>query len=203
MKKRPLPPHTKIYSDKATKVFSGVRFDTYQWQQKQFDGSMATYEIVKRDDTVIVIPVIADEIALVKEQQPHWEKPEFTLVAGMVKPEEDLEVAARRELEEETGLIFKNFDLVYIESVVPAVEWCAYTFIASGYEGVKDKNLDPGERNDVVKVSLEKLIEMTRKHELFYRPRFIEDMLIQDKVEELRKVLKNPDSYKITSPAAK
>ncbi len=195
MKKRPLPPNTKLYSEQAERVFKGVRFDTYQWQQEQFDGSIATYEIVKRNDTVIVIPIIDGEIALVKEQQPHWDKPGYTLVAGMVDSDEDLEFAARRELEEETGLIFENYYLVHIETNTPAVEWFAYTFIASGYKGKKEKSLDPGEKNETIKVSLEKLIDMTRKRELFYRPRFIEDMLMQDRLEELKNLVRNPDKF--------
>jgi ADP-ribose pyrophosphatase len=198
MKKRPLPPNTKLYSEHAKQVFKGVRFDTYQWQQTQFDGSTATFEIVKRNDTVIIIPVIENEIVLVKEQQPHWEKPSYTLVAGMVNPDEDLDVAARRELEEETGLIFDQFHLVHIETNTPAVEWFAYTFVASGYKGTKDKQLDPGEKNETIKVSLDRLIEMTRKRELFYRPRFIEDMLMQDKLEELQELIKNPTKYSIS-----
>ena len=197
MKNRPLPPNTKLHSENAEKVFKGVRFDTYQWQQKQFDGSTATFEIVKRNDTVIVIPIIDGEIALVKEQQPHWDNPGYTLVAGMVNDDEDLEVAARRELEEETGLIFENYNLVHIETSTPAVEWFAYTFVASSYQGKKEKKLDPGEKNEVVKIPLDKLVEMTRKRELFYRPRFIEDMLMQDKLEELKDLIKSPGRYSI------
>jgi ADP-ribose pyrophosphatase len=192
MKKRPLPPHTKLYSENAERVFKGVRFDTYQWQQKQFDGSTATFEIVKRNDTVVIIPIIGEEIVLVKEQQPHWDKPGYTLVAGMVDTDEDLDVAARRELEEETGLIFENYQLVHIETNTPAVEWFAYTFIATGYAGEKQKKLDAGEKNEVEKVTLERLVSMTRNRELRYRPSFIEDILIQDKLKEFQNFLKSP-----------
>lgn len=197
MKKRPLPPNTKRYSEKAQRVFKGVRFDIYQWEQEQFDGSKATYEIAKREDTVVVIPVINNEVVLVKEKQPHWTKEAITLVAGMVNPEEDLREAVKRELKEETGMIFSNFDLVYIEPVIPAVEWTAYTFIATGYQSSIDKKLDAGEKNEVVKMSFDELIEITRKQGLFYPPRFIESYLIQDKIDELKDVLKNPSKHSI------
>ena len=142
-----------------------------------------------------MIPVISDEIVLVKEQQPHWEKPGYTLVAGMVEPGEDLMAAARRELEEETGFIFKNFHLVHVDPTVASVEWFAYTFVASGYEGEKPKHLDAGEKNEVVKMPLDRLVEMTRKRELFYRPRFIEDMLLQERLSDLEDCLKHPEKY--------
>lgn len=197
MPRRPLPPHTKLHSKDSKLVFEGVRFSTYQWEQKQFDGSIATYETVKRNDTVIIIPVIGDEIVLVKEIQPHWDEPGYTLVAGMVNADEELEVAARRELEEETGLIFENFDLVHVDTIAPSVEWCAYTFVASGFKGEKEKQLDPGEKNETVKMTFEKLLEITRKKGLHYRPLYIEEKLMQGKEDELWDSLQNPQKYKI------
>jgi ADP-ribose pyrophosphatase YjhB (NUDIX family) len=194
-RQRPLPPHVKLYSKGAKRVFKGVRFDTYQWKQKEFDGSTAIYEIVKRGDTVIVLPIIESKIVLVKEQQPHWKRSGLTLMAGMVNSNEDLETAARRETEEESGMRFKHYRLVHIETTAPSVEWFAYTFVAFGYEGQGPKKLDPGERNEVVKISLGTLIEMARKRLLLYRPRFIEDMLMQNKIVELRNLIKNPAKY--------
>jgi ADP-ribose pyrophosphatase YjhB (NUDIX family) len=197
MKKRPLPANTKLYSEHAERVFKGERFDIYQWQQKLFDGSMATFETVKRNDTVVIIPIIDGEIVMVNEQQPHWDKPGLALVAGMANTDEDLAVAARRELEEETGLIFDSYYLVHVDGVAAAIEWFAYTFIATGYKGKKEKNLDPGEKNETVRISLESLIEKIRNKELLYHPRFIEDILVQGKPEELRDIFKNPEKYAI------
>lgn len=197
MKPRPLPPGAKRQSEQAKKVFEGVRFDIYQWQQKQFDESTATYEIVKRNDTVIIIPVIDDEIVLVKEQQPHWDKPGLTLVAGMVNQDEDLKVAARRELEEETGLVFETYNLVHIESPAPGIEWFAYTFVASGYKETKEKKLDPGEKNETIRVSIDEVIKMTREDQFFYKPIYIREMIVRDKLNELKDVLKNPEKYSI------
>ncbi|MEK7185033.1 MAG: NUDIX domain-containing protein [Patescibacteria group bacterium] len=194
MNNRPLPPNTKRHSEEpsAKKVFSGKRFDVYQWEQEQFDGTKAIYETVKRADSVIIIPVIGDEIVIVREKQPHWEKDGLTLVAGGVNPEEDIAAAAKRELEEETGMVFEKFDLVYIEPVLPAIEWTAYTFIASDYKTTKEKQLDAGERNEVMKISFDKLIELTRERAFFYPPKFVEDFLIRDRVDELKNIFKNP-----------
>jgi len=192
MKKKTIASQIERYYQKAQKVFSGVRFDVYQWQQKQFDGSLATFERIKRNDTVVVIPIIDQKIVLVKEQQPHWKKMEYTLVAGMVNSHEDLQAAARRELEEETGLLFSNYCLVHVEPGTPAVDWSTYTFVAYGYCGKKDKCLDAGEKNCIITMPLEKLVTMTRQRKLFYRPRFVEDMLMQGKLTELKSLVRNP-----------
>ena len=62
--KQPLP-------DNAKKVFEGVIFDVYQWEQKMFDGSLETFEKLKRPDTVIVFPIMADgKVLLTKQEQP-------------------------------------------------------------------------------------------------------------------------------------
>lgn len=42
----------------ATKVFSGVIFDVYQWEQELFNGNIATFEALRRPSTVIIIPVV-------------------------------------------------------------------------------------------------------------------------------------------------
>ncbi len=54
MKKHPLPPGIKLKSPEAKRVFKGVRFDVYQWKQKRYDGTKATFELIKRADSIIV-----------------------------------------------------------------------------------------------------------------------------------------------------
>ena len=62
---QPIPPDAK-------KVFSGVLFDVYQWEQKMFDGSVATFEKLKRPDTVVVFPVLPNgRIILTEQEQPN------------------------------------------------------------------------------------------------------------------------------------
>src|ERR1700761_2937477 len=98
MKKRPIPKGVKLHSEHSNKVFEGVRFDIYQWQQEMFDGSVATFEVAKRNDTIVVIPILDDErILAVRERQPHWDKDGLVLVAGMVEKDEDIEIWGRSE----------------------------------------------------------------------------------------------------------
>ncbi len=194
--KRPRPAQINIPDD-AKEVFSGVRYKIYQWDQKQFDGSYATYEIAKRNDTVIIIPVIGNEVVIVKEKQPHWKEAALALVAGGVEDEEELTIAARRELEEETGMVFKDFYLVSIDQAVSGAEWFLYTFIAKNLLETKEKSLDTGEQNEVMKITVDNLIEMTKTRKLFHRPRLIESYIIQDKLEEFRDLLQNPKKYQI------
>ncbi len=50
--KQPMPANAK-------RVFKGVVFDTYQWEQDMYDGTKKTFEKLKRPDTVVVFPVSA------------------------------------------------------------------------------------------------------------------------------------------------
>lgn len=61
----------KIPSE-ATKVFDGVIFDVYQWQQKMFDGSIETFEMLKRVSTVGIIAIKDDKLALLSVHTREW-----------------------------------------------------------------------------------------------------------------------------------
>ena len=54
--------------NKAKKVFEGVIFDIYQWQQEMYDGSTATFEMLDRDNTIQVIATMDDKIILINEK---------------------------------------------------------------------------------------------------------------------------------------
>jgi len=96
--------------DHASKVFSGVIFDIYQWEQEMFDGSVATFEAGRRASTVIVIPVVGDSIALTHERQPtkDWF---IDMVSGRIDTGEEPLTAAKRELEEEAALVSNDWEL--------------------------------------------------------------------------------------------
>lgn len=75
--KQPIPDHAK-------KVFSGVLFDTYQWEQKMYDGSTAVFEKLKRPDTVVVFPVLGDGTVVLTEQEQPGKEPFIGAAGGRV-----------------------------------------------------------------------------------------------------------------------
>ena len=198
--KRPLPKGVKLNSLNGEKVFSGVRFDVYQWKQKVFDGTTETYETIRRKDSVIVIPVVGDEVYLVNESQPHVDGSWLGVVAGGVEDGEDLEVAAKRELLEETGMTFKNLYLVDVQQYMSGIEWFGYIFIATDLVSEGPQSLEGGEKIEVAKVTVDKLIELVKGMAFRrFRPKFVEDYILSDNIDTLKDLLKNPEKYQYKS----
>lgn len=147
MKKISRPEARKPIPDNAKCVFRGVLFDVYQWEQKMFDGSVATFEKVKRrEDTVTIIPVTTDKkFVTIYEEQP-GSTPFVSVPAGRMYATEDPRDAAKRELLEETGYAPKK--LVLWDSLQPSghIDWAHYIFIAHDCKKIRPQHLDAGEK---------------------------------------------------------
>src|SRR3990167_6588616 len=150
--KQPIPPNAK-------KVFEGIIFDVYQWEQKLFDGSVAIFEKLKRPDTVVVFAVLDDgRIILTEQEQPG--KPAFIGGAGgRVEKGEDVLEAVKRELLEETGYTASEFVLWQAEQPISKIDWTVYVFVAKGLQKVADLNLDAGEKLKLKFVSFDEFID--------------------------------------------
>lgn len=136
----------------AKKVFTGVIYDIWQWQQELFDGSYTTFEMASRADVVSVIPIIGDELVILHEEQPSH-PPRTGFPGGHIDPGETPLQAAVRELHEETGMVFKNLKLVMVEDIGGGkLDWTAYRFIATGYIRTDEPHIDPGEKIEVEQV---------------------------------------------------
>jgi len=151
--KQPIP-------DNAKKVFNGVLFDVYQWEQEMFDGTTAIFEKLKRPDTVVVFPVTDDgKIILTKQEQPGKE-PFIGAAGGRVDEGEDILTAAKRELLEETGYEALEFVLWDARHPTSKIDWVVYTFIAKGIKKISDLNLDAGEKIILYPVNFDEFIEV-------------------------------------------
>ncbi|MFZ2886731.1 MAG: NUDIX hydrolase [Minisyncoccia bacterium] len=149
--KQPIPSH-------ATRVFKGIVFDVYHWEQTMFDGSTATFEKVKKADTTVVFPVLPDgRILLTKQEQPG--KPPFIAGAGgRMEEGEEPEASARREMLEETGYEAEKLVLWYAEQPMSKIDWAVYVFIAHGAKKAADLNLDSGEKIELYPVTFDEFL---------------------------------------------
>jgi ADP-ribose pyrophosphatase len=184
--------------ENAVEVFSGKRWSVHQWQQKCFDGTTQTFETVKRPDTVVILPVMPDgNVIIEKEKQPHWKESYLNLVAGGLEEGEDPFLGARRETEEETGMVFADYHLIAINQPQGGILWTSYVFIATGFQKEIPQHLDSGEEIEVIKITPEELIAKTRKKEFYYAPKIIEDYIVKDEIEKFYETLKHPAAHSI------
>lgn len=176
--KQPLP-------DDATCVFHGKLFDVYQWEQAMYDGTTATFEKLKRPDTVVVFAVQDDgKIILTRQEQPG--KASFIGAAGgRVDDGEAILDAARRELLEETGFEATEWTLWHSEQPISKIEWAVYVFIAKKIRKIAGLSLDAGEKIELMPVTFDELIDIGTMGELstgFYEKE-VTDLLFQARLD--------------------
>lgn len=183
--KMPIPPSAKC-------VFKGTIFDVYQWEQRMFDGSTATFEKLKRPDTVAVVATTSDKkIIITHEEQPGTE-PFISLPGGRIdKEDSDPEEAVMRELKEETGYECESIDLWYAYQPLPKIDWAVFVFVAKNCKKVADTKLDIGEKINVDLITFEQLLELSesdkfRSDELSIR--LLRAKNNPEKLEELKKL---------------
>jgi ADP-ribose pyrophosphatase len=187
----PRPKSKQPIPDNAKKVFSGVMFDVYQWEQELFDGNKATFEKLKRPDTVIIFPVLPDgKIILTEETQPGTGLSIGT-TGGRVDEGEDVLTAAKRELLEESGYSAERFILWQAEYVLNKIDWVIYVFIAKGLKKVAEQHLDAGEKITLKPVTFDEFLEIgtsERFGEKEIIAKLFEAKLNEGKMQELKRL---------------
>ncbi|MBI2573778.1 MAG: NUDIX hydrolase [Candidatus Wildermuthbacteria bacterium] len=152
---QPIPPHAK-------RVFKGVLFDVYQWEQELFDGTTTVFEKIKRADTVVVFSATQDKrIIIVKEQQP-GEKPFVSLPGGRIDEGENPLAAAKRELLEETGYASNRWSLWDARHIGSKIDWANYLFLAKDCVKSAQSIVDAGEKISLCLVSFDEFIDIAK-----------------------------------------
>lgn len=194
-----MPENAKLIPKEAERVFKGKIYEVYQWPQKMFDGSFETFEMLRRPDTVKIIPIVtaeeaqrlgfeADEPQLIVTKQEQPRKDCFYDYPGGRMDEEDADelAAAKRELLEETGLSFQNWKLVKVEQPFNKIDWLVYTFVATGLLGRTEQSLDAGEKIEVVAMGLDEVKRLSEKEEARYmRFKELSDRVQLDSIAEM------------------
>lgn len=135
----------------AKRVFKGVIFDIYQWQQQLYDGTAVTFEMAKRQPTVEVLALEGDTVVFTKQEQPG--KPEYySFLGGRGEEGEEPLATAKRELLEEAGLASEDWQLLREYQTVGKTDHPIYLFVAHNCRTIATPSLDAGE-----KVTLQRL----------------------------------------------
>jgi ADP-ribose pyrophosphatase len=143
----------------AKRVFNGVIFDVYQWQQKMYDGSEETFEMVKRANTIEIIAVQGDRIFLSHQSQPTKED-FYSLCGGRAEENEEPLETAKRELLEESGLTSENWELLDSFQPIHKIDWEIFTYIARDCKKMNAQNLDAGEKIEIISCTFDEFIDI-------------------------------------------
>ena len=152
--KKVIPKNAVLIPNNAKKVFKGELFDVYQWPQDMFDGSTSTFEMLKRPDTVLVIGVVDNKIIMIDDEQPN-RGTKRQLPGGRVDETDSswLE-AAKREMQEETGYIFKNWKQLVAVQPQSKIEWFVAIFITTDVLSKQNQQVDAGgEKINIVPIN--------------------------------------------------
>lgn len=176
----------------AKKVFDGILYDVYQWPQELYDGTTSTYERINRQDTISVLGVTEDKkILLIEEEQPHRPK-SISLVAGKVDPGETPELAAERELLEETGYKAARIEKWFTYHPDLNIDWTVFVYLAKGLKKIADQKLEGGEKITPKLYTFDEFIEFASSDQfnaLQIKVRVLEAKLDPEKMTELKELL--------------
>jgi ADP-ribose pyrophosphatase len=184
-----LPPKARLVPPSAKRVFEGIIFDVYHWQQPAFDGTPITFEMLKRPDTVGIIAVRDGKLVVLEERHAEIPEPFLNFPGGRHDRKQETELeAAKRELAEETGLTFKTWKLIDVRQVESKIEHFVYYFVATDFDGETRTHPDAPERTKVKLMAYEDVRKISNSPRL----RFFQEVLF-NRAATLEELLNLPE----------
>lgn len=145
----------------ARRVFQGQIFDVYQWDQLMPDESTQVFEMLKRPDTVITIPIVDGKLLSQYEIQPT--QSHITFPGGRVDAGEDLLVAAKRELLEEQGYASDDWEHYMSYQPQEKIDWEVHIYIAHDAQRVDNPRRELGEQIEAKLISFEEFVMLVKQ----------------------------------------
>ncbi len=145
---------------KKEKIFSGKLISVYRRLVEHDDGTVWERETASYNGSAAcIIAVDNDNIILIKQFRPSVEETLIEIPAGRIDKGETPEQAAKRELEEEVGLIPLNLKkLVEFYPTPGFVDEKLYLFYADKFDK-GNVHLDPGEVLNLFKLPVSEVDE--------------------------------------------
>ena len=150
----------------SEKLYEGKIISLYVDEVKCPNGDTALREYVKHPGGVCVLPIIDNKVIMERQYRYVYGKDIFELPAGKIEKGEKPEIAAIRELEEETG--YSTDKLISLGEIYPSV---GYTdeiirlFLATDLKKTK-RHLDEDEFIDLDYVPIEVLENQIKNGEI-------------------------------------
>lgn len=159
--------HLREQTLSSKNIYEGCIFTVTQDIAKLENDALAQRDVIRHPGGVCVIPVTEDnEIYMVKQFRYPFSEITTEVPAGKLEYGEAHYDCGKRELLEETG--FNCSEYVFLGELYPTPAYnteIIYMYLAKGL--VQDKqNLDEDEFIDVVKIPLEKAVDMVMNNEI-------------------------------------